>query len=476
MRLSSKLFLSLLGLTTVILIATLSLARWSFERGFIDFISSQEGERLQYVADELIFEYSLANNSWHAVKQTGLNTYLRRHFKNRPQDHLPIGQLRPPPPIRMPLIDNDAAKRREIGPPTVLVDAHNHFVAGDQHFANDISDINVPLYLSDQKIGELRSWPKNLGNSPLASAFSKQQLWTSMVIGAICLLLACIMSWLLTRIFLTPLRQVLKGVSKLSKGEYQLRFSHQRKDELGQLMDDVQNLSNVLAKNRSAKNRWLADISHELRTPLTILSGEIDALKAGIRPFNQQQLDSLEQETTRLRHLVDDLYQLSLSDIGGLRYHFSNIDPCHCLANVLGTMTHAIEEKGLQLVVACEEAQSVSADPQRLEQLFINLLSNALHYTDAPGRIEINMLTVNQQIIIELNDSAPSVNQEECELLFEPLFRKDSARTRRSAGAGLGLSICRNIVHAHQGSIRAFPNSIGGLGIHITMPKKRETL
>jgi two-component system sensor histidine kinase BaeS len=474
MRLSNKLFLSFLGLTTLILIATLSLARWSFERGFLDFISGQETQRLQLVADDLITEYSAAGNSWIKIQQMGLDTYLRQHFNTRGPLQAPNEPRRPPPNGRRSPEQNEFSKPKDIGPPTLLYDSANNSVSGDIRFAQQATYISLPLYLANEKIGELRSWPKAVSEGSLASAFSKEQLWTSMVIGLICLICAGFMSWLLTQVLLTPLKQVLSGVSKLSKGEYKLHFSHQRKDELGQLMDDVQNLSNVLDKNRSAKNRWFADISHELRTPLTILSGEIDALKAGIRPFDHQQLESLEQETIRLRHLVDDLYQLSLSDIGGLRYQFATINPSDCLAKVLGTMGRTIEDKGLSLQVECQQDLSLVADSQRLEQLFVNLLNNALHYTDTPGRIEISLYRQQHNIIIEINDSAPGVNETECELLFAPLYRQDAARTRRSSGAGLGLSICRNIVEAHQGQIKALPNSLGGIGIHIELPSTRE--
>ncbi|KXI27109.1 HAMP domain-containing histidine kinase [Paraglaciecola hydrolytica] len=481
MNISNKLFWSLLGLTSVILLATLSLARWSFERGFLDFISGQENQRLQLVAEELLVDYTSADNNWQNILFNGLEYYLNQHIGARPgRRPPPIGAQSPPSHFRggdntqrPPRLNNNA--KSEIGPPTALFDHQGNWLAGDNQHQDQSNEIRVPLFLNNQLIGELRSWPRSNLDSPLASAFSRDQLWTSLLIGLICLVLASLMSWLLARLLLQPLKKVLSGVSQLSKGNYNLRFEHNRHDELGQLMDDVQHLSVTLDKNRTAKNRWLADISHELRTPLTVLSGEIDTLKAGLRPFNQQQLSSLEQETAVLRHLVDDLYELSLSDIGGLRYQFSRINLNDSLANSLNTLSQTIQNKGIDLTIESADALWLNADPRRIEQLLNNLLNNAINYTDAPGKIAIQLIHQQDCIVMLIDDTPPSASETECQFLFDPLYRQDSARTRRSSGAGLGLSICKNIVEAHQGSINAKPSKLGGLQIEVILPCGRES-
>lgn len=473
MRISSKLFLSVLGLTSIILLATLSLARWSFERGFLDFITLQEKERLQSIADDLIEYYQQHNRSWGDLTQQDLESYLSRHFpaqRPRPQNR--------PPPRFPPLADKNAnlipyqdkpKRRRDIGPPTALFGVDGLWLAGENNPPTKRANIRLPLYIEGDLIGELQSWP-----SPLASAFSREQLWTSIFIGLFSLLIACLMSWMLAQWLLKPLRLLLSGVSQLSRGDYSLRYVQTGKDELGQLMDDVQNLAQTLDKNRTAKNRWLADISHELRTPLSILYGEIDALKAGIRPFDQQQLDSLEQEISLMNHLVNDLYELSLSDIGGLRYVFAPTNLNECLVKAINSLGNQIEAKGLTLNIQSKNEPWLEADHHRLEQLCINLLKNALTYTDAPGQIAVSVQKTEFAIKMRVEDSMPSVPEAECELLFEPLYRQDSARTRRKSGAGLGLSICKNITEAHNGKISAHPSRLGGLLIEIELPTKRE--
>ncbi|MGI2106821.1 histidine kinase dimerization/phospho-acceptor domain-containing protein [Shewanella frigidimarina] len=211
------------------------------------------------------------------------------------------------------------------GPPTGLYSAEQQFISGVD-IGNVDNRISLTLLFNDHIVGYLYSSPIREVESSSATAFSQQQRWTSVGIGLLCLLLASAIAWWLSRFLLIPVKQVMLGVSYLSQGNYDERLSPQRADELGQLMVNIDHLAMTLSKNRSAKNRWLAAISHELRTPLSILCGEIDAIKAGIRTFESTQLSSLEQEVLRMKHLVDDLYELSLSDVGGLRYHFQRVN------------------------------------------------------------------------------------------------------------------------------------------------------
>src|SRR5690606_16584092 len=111
----------------------------------------------------------------------------------------------------------------------------------------------------------------------------------------------------------------------------------------------------------------------------------------------------------------------------------------------------------------------VVADPKRLEQLFSNLLQNAIRYTDRGGHIEISLVKINREVQIHIQDTAPGVPVEQQNKIFERLYRVEASRNRETGGAGLGLSICKNIVTAHQGKIEAYTSPLGGLGIKISL-------
>lgn len=473
LSLSKKLMLAFIGLTLVVLTATLSLARWSFERGFLDYTNALEQQRLLKVAENLSQLYRSADKNWQQISRFKLEQNLfgepiqlqempPKGLEHRPPRNGPFG----PPPHLL----------GQSGPPTALLSPNGELIAGTAPTKEGESWIRVPVKDGDTLVAELVSAPRRQLESAQETAFSQQQWLTSIVIGLFSLCLALIASLVLTRRLLAPVRRMAKHVSKMSKGDYQARLEQTKRDELGQLMSDLDRLAETLEQNQSSRQRWLADISHELRTPVTVLSGELTALQDGIRPLEMEQIYSLAQEVERLRHLIDDLYQLSVSDVGGLKYNFKSLDLSECLQTSVHQLRNQALEKGLELKLGLEVRVIVNGDKQRLLQLFANLLNNAMAYTDAPGEVQVQLATLSDRVEITIEDSPPGVDANECEKLFEPLYRQEASRSRRTAGAGLGLSICRNIVQAHQGEISAAPSKLGGLAVKVSLPLPKETL
>lgn len=464
LTITHKLILAFSALTLLILIATLVLARWSFEKGFLDYVNAIEQTRLEQIGNELSEEYIKAGSSWDSMTPEHFDEVvhhamrgLRKNGKGKPPHHMG----RPPGP----------GHRR--GPPTALFGEMGQQIVGsnliDTSTNENIKHIAVPILINNEVVGELRSNLRRVFNTPQETAFSKQQLRTSWIIGIISLVLAIMISMFLAKGLLAPIRRMIGNVAQLSDGDYSVRLNEKRSDELGQLMSDFDHLAMKLEENQSSRRRWLAEISHELRTPLTVLTGEIEALKDGLRKFDKEQLNSLEQEAKRLHYLVDDLYELSLSDIGGLRYEFTKIDLNSCLDTAAAGIQERLASQNIELVIKSNTVW-VNADAKRIIQLFTNLFENSLAYTDAPGRIEVTLFHSGELAVIEIKDTPPGVDDLVCEQLFVPLFRQEVSRSRRTGGAGLGLSICRNIVKAHNGIITASPSSLGGLCIRIELP------
>lgn len=480
LSISHKLMLAFLGLTLIVLVATLGLARWSFERGFLDYVNAQEQVRLTRISEDVGRLYIESNRQWQNIDTNDLQTSLGQRHRVGANFESRDSKFRPPPPhLRPPPNRREGLPRRRpppIGgprnnfPPTALFDLQGVKIAGHVLNALTESAISVPVIVDTQTVAVLTSEPIRDVGSSIETAFSRQQWVTSLVIGIGSLLLAALVSWGLTRLLLSPVHRMIQGVNRLSKGDYSQPLVKTYHDEFGLLVEDINYLSTTLEKNRSSRNRWLADISHELRTPLAILTGEVEALKDGIRPFGPEQLVSLDQEIQRLRYLVDDLYQLSLSDIGGLRYEFAGVDLTASVKQSIKSQQLAAEEK--DITVAFDESSSVmiSGDEKRISQLLANLIRNSLAYTNASGRVEVSLQVVDTYAVLKVNDTLPSVAEVDCNRIFEPLFRQDESRSRRSAGAGLGLAICRNIVEAHRGTIHAAPSSLGGLQMTIGLP------
>ncbi len=496
LSISKKLILSFLGLTLVVLVATLGLARWSFEHGFLDYVNALEEKRLQLLAISLSRKYQNSGLSWSSLTRQQFNQML---WKISPEKGDVTDSMMPPPPDFMlppppfhlspktpsdlladhPRLRPPGVPPTHLGPgpgsPTALFDISGQIIVGMPLPHDAINPISIPVLVNGEPVAELKSAPRRHFVSPQETAFSRQQLITSVLIGIASLTLALLVSWLLTKILLAPIRRMITGVLQMSNGEYSIRFDENKKDELGQLMGNLDRLALKLEKNRDSRRRWLADISHELRTPITVLTGEIESMKDGIVPIDMQQILSLDQEVTRIRHLIDDLYELSLSDIGGLRYSFSPLNIHESLSGSVELIKKRANVQEIDVELSNEPELVINADVQRLEQLFVNILENALAYTDSPGQIKISTAKSDSQVSIKIEDTPPGVIDDDCEKLFDPLYRLEMSRSRRTAGAGLGLAICKNIVNAHQGTITASPSMLGGLCIHIVLPIQIES-
>lgn len=488
LSIAHKLVAAFVGLTLVVLTATLGLARWSFEQGFLDYVNALEQSRLEQIARVLGQKYSSSGQDWGFLSEDSF-AQLVRPVPGELRDGPPPRHRAPPPPHETgggqpsPRKMPGPSRRRPGGSPdslpTALFDMNDTFMAGVNIGLLDTLTIRVAIIVDGDAVGELRSEPRREFNSPVETDFSRQQLNTSLIIGLLCLVLALGLSLLLARGLLAPVRRMINSVAQLSRGDYSHRMNESRSDELGELTTNLDRLGSTLAANQSSRKRLLADVSHELRTPLTVLTGEIEALKDGLRAFDRTQLESLDQEVQRLRYLVDDLYELSVSDVGGLRYQLVPVDLADCVNNVVEGMRQRAAELGIEL--AWDHSQAtfpkeagedviVAADIKRIDQLLQNLLENSLAYTDVPGRVAIALSRTEVAARLTIDDTAPSVNDSDCEQLFDPLYRQEASRSRRTGGAGLGLAVCRNIVTAHGGSITALPSVLGGVCIRIEIP------
>ena len=215
------------------------------------------------------------------------------------------------------------------------------------------------------------------------------------------------------------------------------------------------------------QERFSADASHQLRTPLAVLRGELEALQDGVRQPTPASLSSLQAEVSTLTKLVDDLHQLSLSDLGALAYRKSSVDCVHLLQIAVAAFRERFRAKGLEIVTHLPPQAPLFGDPDRLNQLFNNLLENSLRYTDAGGRLEIGAELQPGRLLLYWQDSAPGISDQQLTRIFERFYRAEGSRNRASGGSGLGLAICHNIVEAHDGKIRAEHSPLGGVRITV---------
>ncbi|HEY3489504.1 MAG TPA: ATP-binding protein [Candidatus Deferrimicrobiaceae bacterium] len=463
LRIRTKLFLTLLSTAVAVAACMFLVMRWSFDRGFLNFINRLELARLSALAQKLETGYA-SGGSWRFVADDpaawpGLISEFDpdRHEEREPQ------RTGDPPRPSPPKVSPFAGR-------VVLLDAAGKRIAGPDASAGKMA--LRPLAAGGAVVGQLGLLPPRILSDAHQTRFAEEQRHASALIALAIVCLAGLLSIPLARQMGGRIDTLAEGTHRLASGDYRARVPETATDELGRLARDFNALALTLESNEAARRQWVADISHELRTPLSVLRGEIEALQDGVRPLTTQAVAMLHGEVMRLGRLVDDLYELSLSDIGALTYRKRETDLSGLLAAAIESFRADFEEKGIALVADFRVGAACPAfvDPERLHQLFSNLLENSLKYTNAGGSLKVALAQKDGMAVIVFGDSAPGVPADAIPRLFDRLYRVEGSRSRETGGAGLGLSICRNIVLAHGGRITAGPSVLGGLSVTVELP------
>ncbi len=350
-----------------------------------------------------------------------------------------------------------------------LLDADKKIVQGSNPDLDDA--FLIPLHSEDSLIGYL-GIPFNPAIRDLQDAsFAQGEEKKLTIIIFVALLITCLASFPLAHLLTKRIRSLVNNVNQLSRGNYQEKISITGRDELTELAEHLNALGETLAQSEQTRRQWVADISHELRTPIAVLQAELEAMEDGVRALDKAAVKRLINHSARLKHLVNDLYELSLTDLGGMTYRKNTMDLGVLLQDAVSSLQPQFALQRIDLSLKMQTPSlSFFGDQNRLQQLFTNLLKNSLQYTNAPGKTQVSLNLINSRAVIVIEDTAPGVAKEHHAKLFDRLYRADSSRNRATGGAGLGLSICKNIVAAHDGHISIDNSELGGLKITITLP------
>ncbi|MFE0585025.1 envelope stress sensor histidine kinase BaeS [Pantoea vagans] len=442
----AKLFMAIFATCMLVLITMHWGVRLSFEHGFVDYIKRGNQQRLNLLSDALADQYEQHGN-WDFLRHNDRLIFtMLRSLEQNPDSS---SQL-PPHGWRTQFWVLDQKYKVMVGPPGPV--------------PPEGTRRNITTSTGKVVGWVIGSPPERLTRSTDIN-FDQQQRRTSWIIVGLSTLLAALATWLMARGLLAPVKRLVDGTHHLAAGNFATRVEVSSRDELGQLAGDFNLLASSLEKNESMRRAFMADISHELRTPLAILRGELEAMQDGVRKLTPDAIASLQSEVVVLTKLVEDLHQLSLSDVGALAYRKQATDLVQLLEVTAGSFAERYRAHGLTLKLNLPDNAPFFGDPDRLMQLFTNLLENSLRYTDSGGRVEVTLKYEAPHWHIEFDDSAPGVDREHQVQIFERFFRTEGSRNRASGGSGLGLAICKNIADAHGGDIHAAHSDLGGLKI-----------
>ncbi|MBB1377417.1 ATP-binding protein [Pseudoalteromonas sp. SR43-2] len=479
MKIHNKLFLILFSFTFSVIAGLVVLIQWSIGQGVIDFVNAKEVKALEPLVVQLAKQYE-QNPSWERVVGNGEN------FRKLIESQLENSQFLPRPPegpgprggmMRRPPPDHiRLGGERRLPPENIahyaLLDENKQRVVGK--YLSDLKYITTPIIVSDKVVGYLAVSKRDSLVDGYELDFLQQQTNYLWFIALAAVLLTLLVTFLLSRHLVSPVKQIANGMHRLTQGNYETKLTLERKDELGQLSEDFNTLAFTLAKDEQVRKRWLANISHELRTPMSILLGELEAMLLGIREPNAKNISSANDEALHLKRLIDDLHMLNSAELGGMHYTMQPTDMALLLNTIEQKYQVLLEQHNIKIyLLNSAKYITVQADKTRLLQLLDNILMNAVHYAQCTTiSLTAKNISIKGQTYLELiiEDNGVGVEQSHLSHLFEYLYRVDSSRNRQEGGSGLGLSICQHIVKGHKGEIAAEKASLGGLAIIIRLP------
>lgn len=266
-----------------------------------------------------------------------------------------------------------------------------------------------------------------------------------------------------------PVNDLLGAAERLGRGDYEVHVTPGGPPELRLLADTMNDVAVRLGAAEEQRRRFLADVTHELRTPLAVLQSGIEAQIDGIHERDDRHLASLLEETQVLGRLVDDLHTLALADAGRLALHYERTHPSALVADAVEGHGTLAARQGVRLVSSvADDVPEIDADPSRIRQVLANLLSNAVRHTPEGGEVGVHVARDGDAVRFEVVDSGPGFPADALATVFDRFTRAADSR-----GSGLGLSIARDLVVTHGGSISAANRQTGGAAIGFTVPVTR---
>jgi two-component system phosphate regulon sensor histidine kinase PhoR len=310
----------------------------------------------------------------------------------------------------------------------------------------------------------------------------QRQLYKAAITGAVAAIcIAGIIAYVVARGISRPIRQMKEVADAIAKGRFDKRTMIRGEDELAELAQSLNVMSEELKQKierlkylDNVRTDFVANVSHELKTPLTSIRGFVETLEDGAindRSNAKRFLAIIKKHTQRLGNIIDDLLRLSELESGGA-IKKADLDLKVLIDEIVMGFGHSLAVKRQKLSVEISgDDFTIKGDRDRLEQVFVNLIDNAIKYTKEGGQIKVHLAHAGDCVNATVEDNGIGIPKEDVERVFERFYRVDKAHSRELGGTGLGLSIARHIVLVHDGQIRIESEVNKGTKVFVTLPR-----
>ncbi|NLL05772.1 MAG: HAMP domain-containing protein [Clostridiaceae bacterium] len=412
------------------------------ERHFQDYVIRQQDERNREVIGLITQQYK-GNDKWNreVIENIGINA-------------LENGLI-----VRVKDIEGnivwDATVHNNGMCTQMLADIAKNMESRYKNFNGQYVENPYPLYKDSEQFGVVEIGyygPFYFNDSDLDFINSLNKVL--IVIGLFSLLLAIAFGTIMASRLSYPISRVIKATQIIEKGDYGYKIVEESSTkEIGQLTTAINNLAQTLENQESLRKRMSLDVAHEFRTPIATLQSHLEAMIDGIWQPDAQRLKSCHEEVLRIGRMVGDLEKL-------VKYEGENLvlnKESFNLSTLIQTIIHNFESdfkaKEVQIKYI-NKKYMLLADRDKISQIVVNLLSNALKYTYKGGMVEIEVTQLDKAVKIVVRDNGIGIAEEDLPYIFERFYRADKSRNRNTGGAGIGLTIAKSLVDAHRGEIK----------------------
>jgi signal transduction histidine kinase len=399
---------------------------------------------------DVLEAYYLAQGSWDGVEQLPSTTGVPRPFDSdnlRWQDVVLVDSTGDV------LLDHGRADTPQVGTP----------------YIDDPANIHFDILVEGRNAGTLYLDRNTPGLSLRLSAGFL--MWTSFL-SFFPAVLTLIIALLLARRFISPLADVMAVAQTVAAGDLSARVQARGPDDLRALIESFNHMAAALEQDDRERRDMLADIAHELRTPLTVIRGRLEGIVEGVYSPDEAHIIPVLEEVYLLERLVEDLRLLTLAETRQLPLDLMPVSLDDAAYRAVQLLEAEALDKDITISLQTGPATPpVLADPQRVGQVIHNLLSNALRYVPAHGKVLVTIEAKVAGVECKVSDSGPGVPEAELPHIFDRFWRYDKSRTRSAGGAGLGLAIARQLVEAQGGNMQATNQPEGGLAVSFILPQ-----